>query len=307
MTKLHQNILLKTTTGKVFKLSGSRHNCPVCGSNKKNRVRYSFADFSLVDCSTCATTHLSPLPSTELISEIYNNNYYNDSNLEHGYLDYATEAGRIRRTYNRRLKFVKSYLHESANPTILEIGAALGFGLSETRDLLNAKVIACDISKEAVNACKKSGFRAHVTDAYGTCESIEPHSIDMVIAFDLIEHLPDIRRFTEWLELVLKPGGLFFITTPNMNHVLNKILRSRSPSIKIPQHIIYFTTETLRNALERGFTLESCAWDYQYVGLGMFCSRLAHILGLPLLRHEFGPTIIVPNGMCMYVFRRGIK
>ena len=305
MTKLHQNILLKTSKGEVLNLSGSKYDCPVCGSTEKSLVKYSFADFNLVECYACATMHLSPLPTTELLSQIYNNNYYNDSNLEHGYLDYSAEKARIRRTYYRRLKFLKPHLRSLTNPAVLEIGAALGFGLSKIKDFLNANVIACDISKDAVAACKKEGFQSYLTDEYGTCKSLAPNSIDIVIGFDLIEHLPDVSRFTEWLKLVLKPGGLFFITTPNMNHILNKMLGSRSPSIKIPQHVIYFTTTTLQNALKNSFTLEACAWDYQYVGLGMFFSRLAHIFGLPQLKQEFGPTILVPNGMGMYVFRKG--
>ena len=307
MTKLHQNILLKTTRGQVVDLRGNKYNCTVCGSTKKNRIRYSFDDFSLVECSECTTLHLSPLPTPELLKQIYNNNYYNDSNLEHGYLNYEADERRIARTYRRRLKFSKAYLPNLNNPTVLEIGAALGFGLSEIKGMLNANVIACDISKEAVTACEKAGFQAHVTDVYGTSESITPHSIDMVAAFDLIEHLPDIHHFTEWLKKVIKPGGLFFITTPNMDHVLNKILGSRSPSIKIPQHITYFTTHSLQNALKDGFTLEACAWDYQYIGLGMFFSRVAHIVGFPQIKQAFGPTILVPNGMCMYIFRKGMN
>jgi hypothetical protein len=125
-----------------------------------------------------------------------------------------------------------------------------------------------------------------------------------VYAFDVVEHLPDIRRFVGWLDRVLKPGGLFFVTTPDMDHVLNRILGSRSPSIKIPQHIIYFTTETLTRALQPGLRLEGHAWDHQYASLGMVLSRLAHVLHAPPLKGSHGPTVAVPNGMRMYVFRK---
>ena len=126
----------------------------------------------------------------------------------------------------------------------------------------------------------------------------------MVFAFDVIEHLPDIRRFAYWLRRVLKPGGIFFVTTPDMDHLLNRLLGSRSPSIKVPQHVIYFTTSTLKRAFAQGFALAAHKWDFQYVGLGMLLSRLAHIGGLPVLKREFGPTVLVPNGMRMYVFRK---
>jgi 2-polyprenyl-3-methyl-5-hydroxy-6-metoxy-1,4-benzoquinol methylase len=126
----------------------------------------------------------------------------------------------------------------------------------------------------------------------------------MVYAFDVVEHLPDIRRFVSWLDTVLKPGGLFFVTTPDMNHVLNRILGSRSPSIKIPQHIIYFTTDTLTNALQPSFRHQAHSWDYQYVKLSMLLSRIAHIIHATPLKGNYGPTLSVLNGMSMYVFQK---
>ncbi len=210
----------------------------------------------------------------------------------------------VARTYYQRLKFVKPFLNGILRPTILEIGAALGFGLPVAQDLLNANVLACDISQEAVTACKKAGFQTYLADAYGTCQEIAPNSLDMVFAFDLIEHLPDIKRFKEWLMNVLKPGGIFFVVVLNMNHVINKILGSRSTSIKIPQHTTYFTTSTLKNALKNGFSLETHSWDYQYVSFSIVISCLAHIVGLPPLKRNFGPTIYMPNGLLRYVFRK---
>ena len=308
MTKLHQSTTLTTQSGLTVDLSGRSKACPVCAFTEKRRVRYSFPPFDLVECAQCGTLHLTPLPTPELLAEIYNNNYYHDENQEHGYMDYAAEAERVALTYRRRLRYIKPYLGKVAAPKILEIGAALGFGLPEARKLFGTGILACDVSQEAITACQKLGFCAKQTDAYGVCEDIERHSLDMVYAFDVVEHLPDIRRFVNWLDKVLKPGGLFFVTTPDMDHVLNRILGSRSPSIKIPQHIIYFTSNTLTGALHPSFKLQAHQWDYQYVGFGMLLSRLAHIMHSPPLKSNYGPTIPVPNGMRMYVFQKeGIR
>lgn len=304
MSKLHQSATLTTQSGQTRDLSGRNRACPVCASTEKRRVRYSFPPFALVECAQCGTLHLSPLPTPDLLAEIYNNNYYQDENQEHGYLDYAAEAERIARTYRRRLQFAKPFLGKVTAPKVLEIGAALGFGLQVARELFGPDILACDVSQEAVTACKKLGFSAKLTDAYGVCESIEAHSLDMVYAFDVVEHLPDIRRFVNWLDTVLKPGGLFFVTTPDMDHVLNRILGSRSPSIKIPQHIIYFTSDTLVDALQPSLKCQAHGWDYQYAGFSVLVSRLAHIMHVPPLKGNYGPTLPVPNGMRMYVFRK---
>lgn len=304
MRKLHQSTTLTSLKGESINLLSLNRACPVCLATEKRGVLYSFDPFLLVECAQCKTLHLSPLPSPKQLADIYNNNYYKDENQEHGYLNYAAEEERIARTYNRRFKFIKPFLRNVKSPKVLEIGCALGYGLKEANDILGANVLACDVSQEAVDACQKLGFTAQVTDEYGICEAIEKESLDMVYAFDVIEHLIDFPRFIRWLDKILKPGGLFFVTTPDMNHILNRILGSRSPSIKIPQHTIYFTTDTLEGALNPTFKCIAHSWDYQYVGLSMVLSRLGHILNLPQLNGLYGPTVSVPNGMRMYVFKK---
>lgn len=304
MNKIHQSTKLKTSSGEVQHFKGDNSRCPVCGSEEKGVMKYSFPPFSITECAECTTLHLTPLPSPKLLSQIYNSNYYRDKDLEHGYLDYSAQSENIKKTYRRRLKFLKKTLPPTHSPKVLEIGCALGFGLSEASQILGGDIAGCDISEEAVTASKKLGYVTHVTNGYGICEEISPESLDVIYAFDVIEHLPNIKHFTDWLHRVLKPGGILFITTPDMSHILNKILGRRSPSIKIPQHISYFTTSSLSRALSVGFTLESQAWDFQHVGLGMLISRVLHILGMPTLKNEFGPTVITPNGMRMFIFRK---
>ena len=95
MSKLHQSTKLTTQSGQTMDLSGRNRACPVCAFTEKRRVRYSYPPFDLVECAQCGTLHLTPLPTPELLAEIYNNNYYQDENQEHGYLDYAAESERI--------------------------------------------------------------------------------------------------------------------------------------------------------------------------------------------------------------------
>jgi 2-polyprenyl-3-methyl-5-hydroxy-6-metoxy-1,4-benzoquinol methylase len=306
MSKLHQNITLKTKSDHAFNLRGSIRLCPVCASREKRKKLYTFLSFDLVECAQCNTIHLSPLPTPAMLSKIYNNNYYKDINQSHGYLNYGENVESISLTYRRRLKFIKPFLEKIEAPKLLEIGAALGFGLLEAREIFGNDILATDISKESITACKKLGFQATQSNAYGICEEIKYKSLDMVYAFDVIEHLPNVPRFVAWLDKVLKPGGVFFVTTPDMGHIINKMLGSRSPSIKIPQHLIYFKTQTLQNALHPSFKLRSHRWDYQYVALSMIISRLAHIMHLPQIKDNYGPTILVPNGMRMYVFQKTV-
>jgi hypothetical protein len=99
--------------------------------------------------------------------------------------------------------------------------------------------------------------------------------------------------------------GYLIITTPNMNDPLNRLLGARSPSIKIPQHTIYFDTDTLTAALSANFELVSSVRDYQYISVSRLIERVAHIFKCNLrLTTKLNMEVLVPNGMFVYIFKK---
>lgn len=46
-------------------------------------------------------------------------------------------------------------------------------------------------------------------------EQFEPRSYDAVVAFEVLEHVPDMGRFLTDIELMVKPGGRVYLSTPD--------------------------------------------------------------------------------------------
>ena len=306
MKKLHQSEVI-TRNGQDVRFQPGEDECPVCGSGGGGPTVYKYAEYSIIKCDACSTMHLYPIPDDESLNLIYNTNYYKDDDEQHGYKDYRKDEKMIRKTYRRRFGFIKSNLSDECMASgVLEIGCALGFGLQEAKGFFNSTVYGADISQEAVESCRKAGFEANQCQADGTFQVGDERKYGLVYAFDVLEHLRKTEGFTTWIDSILVDDGVFALTTPNMNGFLNRILGSRTPSIKIPQHITYFTTDTLQYALKDKFKLVGSKIDCQYVSMRALLLRVRHILGLSYnsLRYIPETNIAVPNGMKIYLFKK---
>ncbi|MBK9713249.1 MAG: methyltransferase domain-containing protein [Kouleothrix sp.] len=100
---------------------------------------------------------------------------------------------------------------------VLDAACGVGYGSSILAKFGAASVVGADISKEAVGYARRHFARPGVQFVHCDVErlSIPPHSVDVVISFETIEHLEHPRIFMEQVRSVLRPNGLFVCSTPN--------------------------------------------------------------------------------------------
>ena len=124
------------------------------------------------------------------------------------------------------------------------------------------------------------------------------HSFDVIVAFEVIEHLVDTRRFIKECYRILNPNGYLILTTPNLASFSNRI---RLLSGKYPAwmdyelesgsgHVRYYTSAILRSQSESlGFKFEKMTGSmlpvpglsrFGKIGFGKF--DLLRVLGLML-------------------------
>lgn len=279
----------------------------MCGGREIAATVYQdIAGFDVVRCGTCSVLHLSPLPREEDLARIYTQDYYHDPSEMHGYLDYTRDREFIAATYHRRFRRIAPHLpRRDGTPHLHEIGCALGFGLNIAARRFGWAVSGSDISRHAVERTTALGYRAVQSDALGRC-ALPQDRPDLVCLFDVIEHLPRVHLFRDWLAEHLAPGSCVALTTMDMDSTWNRLLGRRSPSIKVPQHLTYFTQRTLVQTMAPQFRLVHTSLDLQTVSGDLFMSRLLHVLGLPAPRFPLlrRLPLVIPNGMKLYVFKR---
>jgi len=92
-------------------------------------------------------------------------------------------------------------------------------------------------------------------DAAFTCASLDEirgthRPFPVVTAFDVIEHVADPHRFLRGIAGVLDPGGVFFLSTPDVESLTARLFGKRW-HFYYPYHLSYFGPRTLGAAAGR--------------------------------------------------------
>jgi SAM-dependent methyltransferase len=97
---------------------------------------------------------------------------------------------------------------------ILDIACGEGYGSAALLKAGAASLIGVDVSPEACeHARRKYGVDARVGDAQNI--PLPDDSVDLIVSFETIEHVPDPARFLDECVRVLAPGGVLVVSTPN--------------------------------------------------------------------------------------------
>jgi len=121
-----------------------------------------------------------------------------------------------------RREIVKSLLsREDRKAKVLDVGCSGGLLMKELQDLGFQDVHGVDLSRQGVARARKRGLRnAKVADAMRT--GYRSGTFDVLIASDILEHLPgEGTALREW-DRILKPGGKAYIFVPAFRSLWTK-------------------------------------------------------------------------------------
>lgn len=142
---------------------------------------------------------------------------------------------------------------------ILGVGCHFGSLLENLRRRGYRNVMGIDVVKEFITTGKAAYPKlAPALKAYnGHRIPLAKDSVDAVLMFDVIKHIPDVDRFLEEeVYRVLKPGGRFIFQTPNkLINIPWEIINTRSLTAWRSYHMSLQTYPSLRRLLQQaGFS-----------------------------------------------------
>tara|TARA_B110000014_G_C19966031_1_gene500005 strand:- start:164 stop:895 length:732 start_codon:yes stop_codon:yes gene_type:complete len=157
-----------------------------------------------------------------------------------------TEKSRIKNIFEPRLQLVQKVLDENNFKKInhlVEVGAGYGWfcRLAQKKKLANS-ITAIEPSEITSKICKKI---PNINVVESTIEKIPELNADVIVNFELIEHLFDPKPFVKSCYDGLKSNGLLILTTPNFFGLDMQILKKQHDSIVAPNHLNFFNPNSI--------------------------------------------------------------
>ena len=157
-------------------------------------------------------------------------------------------------------KFVTKYSLQSKK--LLEIGCGRGEHLFIIGKLVK-ETYGIEHAEESVSYCVKRGLNVSRDFLGKPSQKLLNSPFDAFLIMNFLEHLPSPNSALRGMFNNLNEGGIGLVEVPNFNMILRNNLFSEF----IPDHLLYFTQETLTNVLSlNGFDVIECNEErYSYL------------------------------------------
>jgi 2-polyprenyl-3-methyl-5-hydroxy-6-metoxy-1,4-benzoquinol methylase len=283
--------------------------CDLCGADAPNLFltttdRFSQEIFHLSRCSQCGLVYLIPRPAAAELEGIYPDDYeaytISDQNRT------AVEQWHIRRAFKLQLKYIHRFLPQRG--MLLDVGCATGNFLNAAREY-DWKVMGLEVMEKAARVAHEH-YGLYVSQADLESFAGPAGSMDAVVLWDVLEHLPSPRRALERIHQLLRPGGMVFFSIPNLVSFDRYLFGKEWIGWDPPRHFTLFDHKTLKAMLaSTGFELVD--WRCLFGGKGTFLLSLDRLIrkrpGLGWLK-RFYPLLgmaLWPYRQAAYLLRRG--
>lgn len=232
---------------------------------------FEVASYSLSRCSACSFLQVNERPNNDNLQQLYSGDYF--SMTKYG-------AGFVQRRENlRRLNLLRKYVPANEG-TLLEVGCGTCEFLSVAQKEYD--VWGCDFSKYAIEkaedkfpSLKGRIWAESLEDDSGTSETF-----GAVVAWDVIEHLWDVRKVAERLLRMVRPGGYLILSTPDTRSLTAKLFRKHWAFLTVPEHLSLFSIQSMTQLFSKecGAEIVYSSSFGKWVSLGFLFYKIGRIL-----------------------------
>lgn len=219
--------------------------CPVCGTVPRDATFTNRVGFSFRTCPDHQIVVMDPVPTPDSLSELYN-----DSAEQFHWSGGGDDELLI--AHEEDLAALRRFLGADARGRLLEVGCATGGFLRGAQPWFEAEGV--ELNEDSAARARGAGLAVHT----GRIEELRPsEAYDVVVAIQLIEHLPDPGSLLAQARRVLRPGGALYVATPAIDSASFEYLGPEHTHVASFGHVVLFSEGGLAAlATKHGFTVE---------------------------------------------------
>lgn len=229
-------------------------DCPICQSTDLQKFRncedftVSHETFKVNICSTCSLGITTPRPSNDKLGEYYKSNeYISHSGKSSGGLGFVY---RIARSFALKSKL-------SRIQKIKRQGSILDFGCGTGEFLQTMKSSGWHIQGlEVSDSARQKAEELNGQKFIRSLDEISGAQFDVITAWHVIEHVPELTQTVKKLKEVLKQDGVIFIAVPNYQSPDGEKYKNHWAGFDVPRHLWHFSKKSMAVLLSTaGFKL----------------------------------------------------
>ena len=245
--------------------------CPICRGRSVTKF-WAMPGYRLARCKKCGMVW-DYFPPENLRAQ-YDKSYFNNDNPKGGYANYFEGMAINKKTFSERLKKIEK---KYGKGRLLDVGCALGDCLVEANKLGWKDAEGLEVSDYAYEFAKKRGLKILVGSLNE--KNFEENTFGVVLYQDVIEHITNPLEELKKVFRILKPKGIIYIVTPDIEGLWSKLLGPLWYHYKPIEHVSYFSQNTIKKALNNaGFVNISSSKTYHVLSIEYIISRLKYYL-----------------------------
>lgn len=189
--------------------------------------------FALVRCPVCGSARVAEMPTLDFLAEYYRS-YGSNAMYQ------KKKDAKVKRAA-RRIAFMRLF---TRGKDFLDVGCNAGFAVHAARHQ-GFHATGIDLDAESIGLARDAygeGFRVATIQE----EAASGRRYDALYTSEVIEHTIDPLAFMRAVAMLLNPGGIVFLTTPDAGHRAVPEPFTAWPEVKPPRHLQFLTQDGMQ-------------------------------------------------------------